>query len=81
VYPGKRVLDGNWIEPTEEQVEALAKDNKKIPSLRKRLASLSWFLSALKEYLAAAVTRKMAVVGLISSRDIPVGRSSRRADC
>jgi hypothetical protein len=52
VYPGKRVLDGNWIEPTEEQVEALAKDKEKIAVIRKRLASVSWFMAALKEYLA-----------------------------
>ena len=52
VYPGKRVLDGNWIEPTEEQVRALARDKKKIKVIRRRLASVSWFMAGLKEYLA-----------------------------
>jgi hypothetical protein len=52
VYPGKRVLDGRWIEPTEEQVEALAQDKERIAVLRKRLANISWFMSALSEYVA-----------------------------
>ena len=52
VYPGKRVLDGNWIEPTEQQIQELAKDKKKLKRIRKRLASVSWFMSALKEYMA-----------------------------
>ena len=52
VYPGKRVLDGNWIEPTEAKIKALAKDKKKLKKIRKRLASVSWFMSALKEYIA-----------------------------
>jgi len=52
VYPGKRVLDGNWIEPTEEQVKALAEDKEKIAKLRKRLSNISWFVGALSEYVA-----------------------------
>ena len=30
VYPGRRMLDGPWIEPTEEQVQTLAADKEKI---------------------------------------------------
>ena len=30
VFPGRRVLDGPWIEPTEEQVQTLAADKEKI---------------------------------------------------
>jgi hypothetical protein len=52
VYPGKRVLDGNWIEPTEKQIEALVKNKKKMAKIRKRLSSISWFMSALSEYIA-----------------------------
>jgi hypothetical protein len=46
VYPGKRVLDGNWIEPTEDQVEQLARDKDNIAVIRRRLNSVPWFMSA-----------------------------------
>jgi hypothetical protein len=52
VFPGQRVLDGNWIEPTEEQVQQLAEDKEKIAQVRKRLSSVSWFMAALSEYIA-----------------------------
>jgi hypothetical protein len=52
VCPGKRVLEAPWPEPTEEQVEALAKDKKKIKEIRKRLSSVSWFMSLLDENIA-----------------------------
>ena len=46
------MLDGNWIEPTEEQVKALAEDREKIELIRRKLCNVSWFMSALSEYLA-----------------------------
>ena len=52
LYPGQRVLDGNWIEPTDEQVEQLANDKQKIQLIRKRLSNISWFMGALSEYVA-----------------------------
>ena len=52
VYPGQRVLEGPWIEPTEEQVTALAEDKERIAEIRKRLSSVSWFMSALCEFIA-----------------------------
>ena len=52
VFPGRRVLDGQWIEPTEQQVRQLAEDKEKIKKIRKRLASISWFMAALSEYIA-----------------------------
>ena len=52
VYPGRRVLDGKWPEPTEEQVKELAADKDKIKKLRKRLSNISWFMAALSEYIA-----------------------------
>jgi REP element-mobilizing transposase RayT len=58
VFPGKRVLDGQWIEPTEEQVKALAEDKEKIKKIRKRLSSVSWFMSALSEYIARRSNRE-----------------------
>ena len=44
IYPGKRVLDGPWIEPTEEQVKALAEDKERIAKIRKQLSDVSWIL-------------------------------------
>ena len=58
VFPGRRVLDGQWIEPTEEQVQALAADKEKIETIRKRLSSISWFMSALSEYVARRANRE-----------------------
>jgi len=52
VFPGKRVLDGQWIEPTEQQIRQLAADKERIKKLRKRLSSISWFMAALSEYIA-----------------------------
>jgi hypothetical protein len=52
VYPGQRVLDGPWIEPSEEQVKALAEDQDRIAEIRKRLSNVSWFMSALCEFIA-----------------------------
>ena len=52
VFPGKRVLDGNWIEPTEEKVSELARDKKRIKTIRSRLSDVSWFMRALCEYIA-----------------------------
>jgi hypothetical protein len=52
VYPGTRVLDGPWIEPSEDQVKALAEDKERIAEIRKRLSNVSWFMSALCEFIA-----------------------------
>ena len=58
VFPGKRVLDGQWIEPTEAQVKALAENKEKIQKIRKRLSSISWFMAALSEYIARRSNRE-----------------------
>ena len=42
VFPGRRVLDGQWIEPTEEQVQALAADKEKRPSASSLVAFVAW---------------------------------------
>jgi hypothetical protein len=58
VFPGRRVLDGNWFEPTEEQVQALAEDDEKIEVIRKQLANISSFMGALDEYIARRANRE-----------------------
>lgn len=52
IYPGKRVLDENWIEPTDQQIEALVADKAKMAVVRKQLSSVSKFMAALSEYIA-----------------------------
>jgi hypothetical protein len=52
VYPGTRVLDGNWIEPTDKQIEALVANKKKLAFARKQLSNVSSFMAALSEYIA-----------------------------
>ena len=52
VYPGKRVLDENWIEPTDKQIEALVANKANLVKIRKKLSSVSSFMAALSEYIA-----------------------------
>ena len=52
LFPGRRVLDGQWIEPTEEQIQALAENALEIAEIRKRLSDISWFMRTLCEYIA-----------------------------
>jgi hypothetical protein len=52
VFPGKRVLNGKWIEPTEKQIQKLVADKERMAVIRRRLSSVSWFMSALCEYIA-----------------------------
>ena len=63
VFPGKRVLDGNWIKPDEKRVKALAKNKKLIKKLRRRLSDISWFMSALSEYIARRSNKEDEVTG------------------
>ena len=58
VYPGTRVLEGPWIEPTEQQVKALAEDEERIAEIRRRLSDVSCFMSALCEFIARKSNRE-----------------------
>ncbi len=49
LYPGKRNLDGNPIQPNPETVAVLAMDEAFVAKMRKRLGSPSWYMKALKE--------------------------------
>lgn len=63
VYPGTRVLDGNWIEPTDERIDELLKDKKYIQRIRRRLAKVSWFMASLNQYIAHRANRADNVRG------------------
>ncbi len=63
VYPGYWVLDENWHEPTTAEIEALAKDSEEILKLRRRLKSVSQFMSAFSEYMARRANKEDDVTG------------------
>jgi hypothetical protein len=49
--------------PTNIQISALANDPNRIAQLRKRLSSLSWFMSCLNEFIARAANKEDDVKG------------------
>ena len=56
-YPPK-TAKGTEIEITQEWIDHHAKDEKRIELLRERLASLGWFMKALKEPLARMANKE-----------------------
>lgn len=61
VYPGRRSED--LVEPTEEQVVALAADEKLIEELRLRLADVSWFMKSFAEVIARRANLEEKITG------------------
>jgi REP element-mobilizing transposase RayT len=57
VYPPK-TPKGEKIEITQEWIDHHARDEKRVELLRERLASLGWFMKALKEPLARLANRE-----------------------
>lgn len=57
-YPGKWALDGVWVEPSQEKIDKLLKNPKRIAKLRRRLSNISWFMGALSEYIARRANRE-----------------------
>ena len=51
IFPGKRI-DEQLGDPTEEEVDALANDAKRMKTIRARLSDFSWFMRALAEPIA-----------------------------
>ena len=58
VFSGKRNLTDEIPEPSQEQIDELVKDKKKMRRIRKRLSNVSWFMGALKEYIARRANRE-----------------------
>jgi len=63
LYPGKRELDGEPVEPDPSTVAALAANPERVHELRKRLGSISWYMKALKEPLARKANRDDSCTG------------------
>ena len=56
-YPRKNA-EGEEIEVSQEWIDDLAKDEQRVERLRERLASLGWFMKALKEPLARLANKE-----------------------
>lgn len=52
LYPKQRDAKGCPIAPAEKDIERLIADQDRILELRQRLASISWLMKCLKEYIA-----------------------------
>lgn len=63
VYPGKRQLDGEAVEPAPEVVAALATDGKCVAKWRRRLGKLGEYMKALKEPIARRANREDGCTG------------------
>ena len=63
VFPGYRIYDFNWHEPTEREIDAMLEDEERLTEARNRLGNLSWFMSAFSEYIARRANREDEVQG------------------
>jgi|688.fasta_scaffold159876_1 hypothetical protein len=52
LYPGRRIDEFTSTGPTEAEIEVLINDEEQLGIVRKRIGSISWFMSALSEPIA-----------------------------
>lgn len=52
LYPGRRIDEFTSKGPTDTEIDALVNDAEQIEIIRKRIGSISWFMSALSEPIA-----------------------------
>ena len=62
VFPGRR-LDEQLAEPTESDVQTLAKDKERITLIRSRMSDISWFMRALAEPIARLANQQDECTG------------------
>ncbi|MCO8121559.1 hypothetical protein NHH03_07415 [Stieleria sp. TO1_6] len=62
VFPGRR-LDEHLAEPTENDVQTLARDSERLGEIKQRLSDLSWFMRALSEPIARMANKQDECTG------------------
>lgn len=62
VFPGRR-LEEHLAEPTENDVQTLARNSERIAEIRTRLSDISWFMRALSEPIARFANRQDECTG------------------
>jgi len=62
VFPGRR-LEEHLAEPTENDVQKLCRDKKRIAEIRTRLSDISWFMRALAEPIARMANKQDECTG------------------
>ncbi len=63
LYPKRRDAKGLPLEPSEKEIRQLTDDSERITELRQRLASISWFMKCLKEYIARKANKEDGCTG------------------
>ncbi len=63
LYPKRRDAKVLPLEPSDKEIRQLTKDEERISELRQRLASISWFMKCLKEYIARKANKEDGCTG------------------
>ncbi len=63
LYPKRRDAKGLPLEPSEKEMNQLLADEARIAELRQRLASISWIMKCLKEYIARKANKEDGCTG------------------